>query len=339
LPAEKIPTDNIAAAVAATKPNLTSATPVPVAAVSTPPTTDRLTGTVILHNANWKANYLTNQVMIAQATLHLNDGALLWDPVVFSYGPVKGTATLTLPTDCEASQPCLPEFHVEFGALNSSAFQAALLGAHQRGTLLATLLQRLHSSPTPSWPQMEGTVKADSLLLGPLTLREATATLRVLETGVEITSLDANLLGGRVHGTGTFHTGEKSAYTFETSFEKLNPQIVGQLFGQRWTGKSFDANGKIDLSGFTGNDLAASAKGTLHFDWLHGAITAPRPVPAALVRFDRWTSDAVIQNGAITLQQNQLQRGAHTTSVETAVVFGTPPKITFAAPRGTPAKR
>ena len=329
------------------------------------PATDSMSGTVTLRSANWKADYLANHVEIAQATLHLGGGEIRWDPVVFSYGPVKGTATLILPADCDAPQPCLPQFRVQFGALDAGALQSAILGAHEPGTLLSSLIARLTSSTAPVWPQLEGTVKADSLILGPVTLRDASASLRILQAGAEITGLDADLLGGRVHGSGILSTNTtergKPSYTLEGQFEKLSSGAVGKLLGMRWTGGDFDADGKIDLSGFTDKDLTGSATGTLHFDWRHGAIgaqgdaqrsgqmrvlaarSAALPaaalVPPALAHFDRWTADAEIVNGAITLKQNEVRQGIRKQAVEATATFGDPPKIDFTAPKEAQAKR
>ena len=244
------------------------------------PTTDSLRGTVTLHNANWKADFLANHLEIAQATLHLLQGDLRWDPVVFSYGPVKGTASLYVPAHCGAAESCQPKFQVQFGNLDAGALQAAILGAHEKGTLLSTLIARFRpasSSNAPVWPPLEGTVKADALALGPVTLTDASAGLRILSTGAEITDLDADLLGGHVHGGGMLSTSAdqaKAAYTLEGHFEKLSPTEVGQLLGLKWSGGVFQANGKIDLSGFTSTDLAASAKGTLHFEWRHGVVAS-----------------------------------------------------------------
>ena len=44
-------------------------------------TSDRLTGTVTLHDANWKTDALATAVEIPEATLHLGGGAMIWDPV------------------------------------------------------------------------------------------------------------------------------------------------------------------------------------------------------------------------------------------------------------------
>jgi hypothetical protein len=306
---------------------------------------DRIDGTVILHNANWKAGYLNNPVEIAQATLHLGSSETRLDPVVFSYGPVKGTASLVLPKDCAASQPCQPSFQVQFGTLDSSALQAAILGAHKSGTLLATLLARLRPTSVPAWPQMEGTVKADSFVLGPVTLHEAMATVRILQTGAEITQLDANLLGGHVHGTGALHTPattqDKPEYTFKGQLQKLSPSAVGQFFGLRWSGGTFDANGEIDLSGYSKKDLADSAKGTLHFEWQHGTAVFGTGAQASPIsaRFDRWTADTEIANGSATLKQNQVQRGARKSGVQARVTLGPPLKTAFDVPQEVSAKR
>jgi len=68
-----------------------------------------------------------------------------------------------------------------------------------------------------------------------------------------------------VHGSGTLHTGNKPDYSLEGQFEKLSPAEVGKsCSGVHWSGGELDADGKVELSGFTDKDLTASAKGTLH---------------------------------------------------------------------------
>jgi hypothetical protein len=350
MPAEKVPFSNTPPADASTGTSANSlAHPAATETSNAFPVADRLSGTITLHNANWKADYLANHVQITQATLHLEDGEDRWDPVVFSYGPVKGTALLSLPVDCEAPRSCTPTFQVQLGSVDSSVLQAAVLGAQVKGTLLSTLidrLDRLRPATVPVWPHMEGTVKADSLLLGPVTLQKATASVRILDDSAEITSLDAALLGGRVSGSGSLHLPatrqDKPSYTFEGRFEKLTPQTVGPLISQHWSGGVFDAQGRVELSGFTEKDLAASAKGTMHFDWQHGVVSgAAGLVPAALARFDRWTADAEIANGTLTLKQNQVKRGAQSSSVEAKAVLGAGAKASFVTTKETktPAKR
>jgi len=346
MPAARIPLGSIASARAANRPSVAPPTPIPIPNPiydeAGRPTTDSLSGTVILRNANWKADYLVNHVEISTATLHLGGSETRWDPVVFSYGPVEGRASLSLPVSCDAIQPCLPHFQVEFGDLDASTLQAAILGARERGTMLSTLIDRLRLSSAPVWPRLEGTVKADSLILGPVTLLKPSAKLFILPAGAEVTGLNAGLLGGRVQAAGTLSAGDKPFYSLQARFLKLNPAAVGQLLGLRWSGGAFGANGQIDLTGYTEKDLAASAKGTLHFEWRNGAVAAASgsgSVPPLLARFDRWTADAEIANGTITLKQSQVLQADRKRAVEGSVTLAVPPRVTFAGTKETHLKK
>ena len=302
---------------------------------------DLLTGTVTLHNINWKADYLANHVVISQAVLHLEPGQTRWDPVAFSYGPVKGTASLTLPATC-TPPACAPHFELQFGQLDAAAVQAAVLGAQEKVTLISTLLARLRPAAAPLWPTLEGTVKADSLVLGPATMREASAQVKTTESGAEITAFDASMLGGHVHGTGALTTPrsaqEKPSYSFEGRFEKISPAALGALVDQHWSGGPLEAHGKVELAGFTQQDLAASAKGTLHFDWQRGAASGAN-LPTELARFDLWSGDAEIAGGAIVLKKNEVKRGAHAASAEASLTLGAGAKLSFPKAAETAAKK
>jgi hypothetical protein len=315
-----------------------SAAPPPPLAIGS----DRMTGTVTLRTATWKADFLANPVQITAATLRVDNAGQRWDPVEFRYGPVWGTALFQLPASCDPGQSCPPTFGIRFESLDSAALEAAILGARQSDTLLSNLLARFRPENAPGWPELEGTVRADDLALGPVTLSGVAASLRMASAGTEITALDADFLGGRIHATGSVIPGEKPVYKLEGTFTGLNAAGTGQLLGMTWAGNSLEGNGEIELSGFTGEDLGSSATGTLHFDWRHGSVSEDNDVefPPVLTRFDRWTADAVIANGAITLQQNQVERGVHKLAVAGSAVFGDPPKVSFGpSPEVRAAKR
>ncbi len=351
MPSEQIPLSNIppAQTVAEASPGkVNHDVPAKRAAEANPagdqvaiPAADTLSGTVTLHNANWKADYLANHVEISEATLHVDVvggiGDSVWDPVAFSYGPLKGTASFQVPASCSAPEPCPTRFHVEFGELDAATVQTAVLGAHEKGTLLSDLIERLRPATASVWPRLQGTVEADSLILSTVKLEDATAELDIQPTGAKIASFDATLLGGSVHATGTFAAGDKPAYTLAGDFEKLNPVAVGQMLGENWRGGTFDANGTIELSGYTGDDLAASAKGTLHFEWRHGAIAGTASPP--LARFDRWTGEAAIADGKIALGKNEVAQGRRKHAVDAAVTLAEPPKVTIAVPKPAQAKK
>ena len=340
IPAARNTTPSIATAVQAGAPE--------------PARDDSLTGTVTLHNATWKADYLANRVEISQATLRLGGDELRWDPVAFSFGPVKGTAVLTVPNVCPTSEEaaaCRPHFQVQFTRLDAAALQAALLGAQEHGTLLSTLINRLHLSSPPVWPQMEGTIEAGTLLLGPVTLQAPSVSLRISPEGAELSDLKADVLGGRLSGSGALHRSSTDPntpdYTLDCHFDKLSAPAVGQLLGLEWSGGTLNADGKVDLSGFTGKDLAQSAKGDLHFEWLRGTMPAPaaeiqddpQPVEATPdaaptpLHFSRWTADAEIADGAVTLKNSRVFVGSRAQPLEASLTLTDPSKLRLTFPK------
>jgi hypothetical protein len=364
MPAEEIPSESIAPVDGVAPAETTSVNPPgspasapPVGIAPEPPVRDTLTGTVDIRNANWKADYLAGHVVVNEATLHIENGDLRWDPVDLTYGPLKATASLTVPSACAPEQtpesPCPANFQLHFADLDAAALQSALLGAKEKGTLLSDLIDRLHPSSAPPWPPLEGTVTADSLILGPVTLQEVSTSLRIVPTGAEVSSLDASVFDGTLHLAGSLTKPatdrDKLAYSLSGDFQKLNAADVGRLLGLRWTGGALSGNGNLDLSGYTGDDLSASAKGTLHFEVRRGIIADAKPatagssskpavIPASLARFDRWTADATIANGGIQLGQNQVISGSRKQAVDATITFGDPPQLSFSVPKETRAE-
>ncbi|MGB6696399.1 MAG: AsmA family protein [Terracidiphilus sp.] len=358
LPKEEIPISEISVPQPAVLP---AAQPPEFSTASAGATdSDTVTGTVTLHNANWKADYLASPLEISEATLHLDPAVLRWDPIVFAFGPVKGTATVTLPQGCtpEAAGICPAElppfFTLTFGDLDAASFQAALLGARERGTLLSTLIDRLHPSTAPPWPQMQGSIAAASLVLGPVQLEKISSTLQILPDGASVTSFTAGLLGGRMQISGSLHKPEtdqdKPSYSFTGDFEDVDARALGQFLGLRWSGSSVRGNGKVDLVGYTGADLAASAKGTLHIESRFGSIAAiakaepetdvdAAKLPVPLGRFEHLNADATIANGTVTLEQCQVISGGHKRSVNANVTIADPPQVNFEAPKPSVARR
>jgi len=304
------------------------------------PTAAALSGTITLHNVNWRADYLANHVLISQATLHMDENGTRWDPVVFSLGPVKGTASLNLPASCGDQADCVPALELRFGALDAATMQDALLGARQPGTVLSTLIARLHASPAVAWPRLDATVKADSLRLGAVTLENTSAVVRVLPAAAQIDSLDAGLSGGRVHLSGSIEAPATSTgmpeYMIEGSLEQLNAAGAAGVLGLGRTAGKLNLEGKIELSGYSGRDLASSATGTVHFQWRNGSVInsgagAQKTNPAfvALERFDYWSGDGVVGGGKIDFKASEIDSGTGKRAVDATVVFGTQAKVSF----------
>jgi hypothetical protein len=177
-----------------------------------------------------------------------------------------------------------------------------------------------------------------------VTLKNATADLKVSPAEAQVTSVDAELLGGQIHLTGKIENGEKPTYSLDGQVQRMNPAEVCRLLELECSGQGMDATGSVQLTGFTGSDLASSAKGTLHFDWKKGAIRARvadagDPMPGVLTRFDEWNSSADIANNTITLKDSSVRSGKRVTAVNATITFGEPPKVTFGAAKASSAKK
>jgi len=296
--------------------------------------TDNLSGTVGLRNANWKSDALVNPVQITQASLHLGAGQLRWDPVVFTYGPLKGSAILTLPVDC---QDCTPHVEAQFAELDAETLQVALLGARTKGTLLSELIDKLHPAAQTVWPHVDAVFKVDAFKLGPTTLHKLAMRVEMNAAGAEIGSLDAELLGGHAHLTGSVKAGDKPGYELKGTAEKLSAAAVGQLLGEHWSGGELEVSGNLAVGGYSADELASSAKGALHLDWKHGAVNGTA-VPPALARFDRWTAEAQIDSGSIALKQNEVIAGSQKSAVEGSISLTIPAKAEFVVQKEAHAK-
>jgi hypothetical protein len=334
-----------------------SAAPVPALDTETAgsggaPAAGALSGTITFRNVNWQVNYLANHVLISQATLHVGEDGVRWDPVAFSLGPVKGTASLKMPASCVDEAACVPALELRFAALDAATVQDALLGARQPGTVLSTLIARLHTSAPVAWPRINAAVKADSLRLGAVTLEKPAAVVRVLPAAAQIDSLDAGIFGGRVHLSGTIggpaNSNGMPEYTIEGSLEELNAAGAAGVLGLGRTAGKLNIEGKIQLTGYSGRDLASSATGTVHFAWRDGSVgnqgkaagagaQKTNPAFAALDRFDHWSGDGEIAGGKIAFKASEAARGADKRTVDATVVFGTPAKMNFATDEKAPA--
>ena len=293
---------------------------------------DTAVGTVSVRNATWKSTYLINPVQIAQATLSLSRDAMRWQGVAFTYGPVKGTAAVDFPLGCAApavqstDAACTPEFKVQFGSMDASELEAALLGAREKASVISQLIARLHPASAPVWPQVHGTVSAEALTLGPVKLEKASVAIDFAADHAGLSGLKGKLLGGTLDGGGTVRWAQgdmqQPAYAIDAHLDRLSSAQVGQLLGQKWSGGSITLAGKVEMAGFTDKDLAATAKGALHFDWSHGAMAG-----GVAARFDSWGGDAAIGGGSVAIGANSLSAGGKKQALAGGVTFGAPVKV------------
>ncbi|HWA93132.1 MAG TPA: AsmA family protein [Terracidiphilus sp.] len=296
------------------------------------------TGSLTLRKATWKSPVLANPVSIDTATLQLGAGVPHWQSN-FVFGPVKGTAELTIPVHCEQVAPCIPEANLAFEELNAGVLQTALLGASDKKTLLSALISQFTSSAPPAWPLVNVNVDANTVVLGTVKLQKAKFRLAIRATSADIESFDAKLFDGDVHLTGIVTDSQSPAYELSGGISKANAKLLCEFLNLRCSGRPVDVSGKVNLSGFAAKDLAASATGSLQLEWAAGAVRGwttasgsaarAQAIPPSLANFSRWTADLSLRKSQITFENSQATRGRKSVPVPVSIVFGEPPKVTF----------
>ena len=236
---------------------------------------------------------------------------------------MKGTASLIAARRLRRA-PALPAaLQLQFGALDAAVLQTAFLGAHERGTLLSTLLDRLRPTAAPAWPQLEGTVKAESLILGPVTLHEPVghrlhACQRSRDHRLRRRPARRPRPRNRHVPRCRLRQGQAFLRTLKASLKSSarRPSASCSACAAPAAPSTATARSSSPASPAATWPPRPKARST------SSGSTEPSPqprlgsVPPALARFDRWTADAEIANGALTLKENQVKRGAHTQPVQ-----------------------
>ena len=308
---------------------------------------DSVSGTVQLHHAQWKPAYLASPVELPQGILSVSSGSLTLISD-FSFGTakdaLKGSAHVTAWPGCKASD-CRTHAQIQFAALDAGQMQNALLGAPAQKSLLSPIIDRMRSPDRPKWPPVTLEVAADTLLLGPVTLHQPSARIRLEERDIVLEHWEAVLLGGSASGTGNFTwTSDSPHYSLEGSFTAINPTQLGSLLQSPWSAASakslLSGSGSVQLSGLSPKELAASTIGDFKFNWPHGALPLTQNVTEHAkeepVHFDLWTGAVTLKDGKAQLGENVMLQGKRSTPVSGSFPLSGPVKLSLNHPADHP---
>jgi hypothetical protein len=285
--------------------------PIPQAA-----TTD---GWLHLQNASYRPRFLHEPVQLPSAEATFLPGEIAWKAPAAVYHGIPVQLAATYPVDCAARPSCPTQFRASVGALDAGELTAALLTADPNQHLLDQIFDR----PGPNaahWLALDGTLHAATLTLGRLSLRNAEAVLTNDAGKLTIRSLDAQALGGALHGEGTVTlVNGAPSYELSTTLTRASAAAAGALFHENWGAGSVTVSSEVQLAGTSPEQLAASATGRFDAEWLRGGLGAQTP----LAHFALWTADGRIANGALTLTRSQLAAtpNGHTLPVSGSIGF------------------
>ena len=284
----------------------------PVPDVEHPLPAATVTGTLHLRNARLSPAFLASPLEIVTAQGALSQGQIAWSPLSLTYGKIHADGSFLQPIFCADPDGCTPHFDIHVDTLKAADLQSALLGG-SHGQMIEQILERIDRHPY-TWPSLEGRLRVNQFELNTLILQNAAAQLKVKGRQVTLDSVDAKALGGNLHMKGNVDaSSDLPVYSLEGQVTNADASEIATLFEEKWGGGSINATAKLQLSGFSAEQLASSTEGKFHWDWTHGTLpvdaeASPELVPVAA--FDRWTADGLIHKSLLTVSHSVLLHGS-----------------------------
>jgi AsmA family len=268
----------------------------------------RVQGWLRLQNAQAALDWLPEPVQIAAATLNFGDGRVRWTNANASINGVilRGSADMAL--HCEGGMACPAHFNLDVPQLDAAALQSSLLGAGRHGELLNAILAEVGRKTAP-WPEIDGQAHVGVFTLGKLALTDVRSSISVKDHRLQITSLDASVLGGSMHANATVEaSGSKPQYSIETNWSGIHVADIAPLFDEDWPATGMmDGGVHLVLQGYSLSDLAGGAQGTFHWLWHAGSLLPPSDPPvggaATLAHFNEWSANGSVANRTLTLNK------------------------------------
>ncbi|HTZ59080.1 MAG TPA: AsmA family protein [Acidobacteriaceae bacterium] len=280
-------------------------------------------GSISIHNAEFRAPYLSQPLHIASAQAILSPVQVSWTNASISYGRIEGQGTLEYPSFCTQSEGCQGHFSLRTEVLDLGALQATLLGTSEGGELFRQLLDRIDNGSAP-WPNLAGTVQAAELSAGKVVVHDAIGAVEVGKSLIRIRSLNGRFANGSVHVAGLVdESGREPQYQLDVQVTNAAPGAFASIFAERWGTGFVNLSAQVRMSGFDAQDLSQSAAGSLHWNWTKGGLPAEAPLSAAqpFAHFDQWSADAAIADSTITITHSLMARGQNAIPLSGTISF------------------
>ncbi|HEX4007100.1 MAG TPA: AsmA family protein [Acidobacteriaceae bacterium] len=291
-------------------------------------------GSVKVQDVEWRPGFLAAPVEIASADMVMTPSAIAWQNVALHYQGLALRGSVQYPAMC-GQPPCAATFAMTAGTMSGAAIETAL--QRKRPGFLGEVLSGFGSGTGGAWPAMRGTVEWDTLSLGRLEVRKATAAVRVEGARLTLASLDGSALGGTLHATGEMTmTGGTPEWDLDARLIGAKANEAGALFKEHWGAGAANADAHLQMAGWTMANLAASAAGTFHFSWQNGGL-AGAAAGSPLARFDRWTAGGTIGNSTLTLTGGGVARAGVVAPVRGKVGFDRHLALTVTTRKGDAA--
>ncbi len=280
-------------------------------------------GSVQVRNATLRLGLFPVPLQLTSAQIKLMPSAVEWNALEGSFAHIPFSGSIHWQTPCVASNStCTRSFTLHTPNLNAGHFESALHDSQSESNLLSLI--NPWAGAAPQLPEISGTVSADVLSAGQVSLKDAVLTLRMKGRRADLMGISGAVFGGTISGaegesptpdtltqvpTGSIQWGDGApVYSLRAVLRNIQPDRVGAMWNESWgTGT---ANLLLDLRtrGWSAAELAKNASGKFKAEWLNGSLAGSTggPREAAVGNFRRWSAQGLIRDQALVFTSSQM---------------------------------
>ncbi len=293
-----------------------------------------VTGSAQLRNLTASISRLAAPLEINSATAVLSPDELQLQDLTAAFpGLHLGFAgSLRLPRQCLNEPECPLEFDLRSDQLSVEDLNRLLNPNLRRRPWYELLASNPSGAGSLRRLRAQGALRASRLQLRSLVARNVTAHLNWENGVLQISDLEADLLGGKHAGSlRADFTGNEPAYTLSGSLTRVSLDQLSALMHDAWASGHADATYRATAAGWDAARLLASATGSLSFDWRDGSL--PHLVLGAgapALRLRRFAGKITLQDRTLTLSKARLDSAGVTYQVAGTTSFARELKLVLA---------
>jgi hypothetical protein len=298
----------------------------------------RWAGRLQIHDAALKLALLPATLHLASAQVNFNSGSVEWTHLNGTFAHTSFDGSVRWRTPCSTwKSACGRAFNLHTAALSADHLETVLRRENGSSDLLSAL--NPWAAGVPEMPDISGTLDADKLSAGRISMKNVALQLRLKRHEAELLAISGDVFGGTLSGTnsgmetvdanGSAHDAKNAvsgvsengvgsarwgdgppAYTLRLLLKGIQPDRVAAIWGERWGRGSVNAQIDLKTQGWAAAELSQNATGKFNLTWRNGTLSAPKetgPLSAAVAtRFARWDAEGTIENRTLVLRQSRI---------------------------------
>ena len=270
-----------------------------------------ITGSAQLHGVTAKLNGVASPLKIQSAQFTADQTSVSLSKASGAFAEVHSALDFSALWSRDCEPQCGITFEVRADQINVDELNSLLNPRAQKRPWYAELANTVMGSNRKSLPEIHATGKftAARVQLKNVTAGHVSGNVNITPTGFTLDTVNADLFGGEVcrryrsgfqHGT--------PVYSSNGNLVTVGITNVSTLMHDSWGSGKITAAYKGGASGWNGDELVASAKGTANFQWRDGTFQhISLDAPGKPLQFKVFAGKLELNKGVLTISESKLQ--------------------------------